>query len=316
MYYVNHKDFENLSIQWDETIGEIEKAVSCLERNDFAQPIKPYLRFGDSKNRIIAMPAYVGGEIESAGIKWIASFPDNLHRSVPRASSVTVLNDTKTGVVQAIFNTPMVSIIRTASVSGYLLKKYIAFAPKKKYRIGVIGGGPIGQHHVKMVQSLLDGKIASILLYDNRMVQLDDPTVCSCDSWQEVYRDSDILITCTSSLDRYIDLPSSEDKLILDVSLRDFSSLALESFSKPFIVDNWEEVNRENTDIEYYYKQGKICKKDSISLCDIYRKGLDAFFAQHSCIFFAPMGMGVFDIAIATYYYRKAIIKKIGIALE
>lgn len=52
----------------------------CLANNEFAQPIKPYLRYNNLKNRIIAMPAYAGGECDMAGIKWIASYPDNINQ--------------------------------------------------------------------------------------------------------------------------------------------------------------------------------------------------------------------------------------------
>lgn len=141
MRYFNEKDFANFPFSWDETINEIGKAISYIDKKDYSQPIKPYLRFKDNSNRIIAMPAYIGGNIDIAGIKWIASFPDNIKAGIPRASSVTVLNDTNTGVPIAIFNTAMVSIIRTASVSGYLLQKYKEYNPLPKYNIGIIGFG-------------------------------------------------------------------------------------------------------------------------------------------------------------------------------
>ena len=150
MLYLNNEDFSKISISWNETIGVIERALFCISKGDYSQPLKPYLRFKKDENRIIAMPAYVGGDIEAAGIKWIASFPKNIEKNIPRASSVTVLNDTNTGEVLAAFNSPMISIIRTASVSGYLIKKYLEFCDSNRFAIGIIGGGPIGQHHIKM----------------------------------------------------------------------------------------------------------------------------------------------------------------------
>lgn len=316
MLYLNDNDFLKFSISWDETIKEINKAVACIGQKDYSQPMKPYLRFKDNSNRIIAMPAYVGGNIDMAGIKWIASFPNNIKKSIPRASSVTVLNDTNTGIPLAIFNTAMVSIIRTASVSGYLLQEYNSFKQQLKYCIGIVGFGPIGQHHLKMCKSVLKNHIDKIYLYDKCEINISDELVTVCNSWKDVYEKSDIFITCTSSLERYIDLPALNNKLILDVSLRDFKEEALNSFAKPFIVDDWDEVNRENTDIEYYTKIGGIDKNNSITLCDIQNKKLNTFFNKSDNIFFAPMGMGVFDISIANYYYKYAIKNNIGTILE
>ena len=308
--------FSKISISWDDTIAEISKAIDCISQEDYSQPTKPYLRFKDRVNHIIAMPAYVGGNIDMAGIKWIASFPKNIEQDIPRASSVTVFNDTNTGIPVAIFNMAMISIIRTASVSGYLLKKYSAFKQMSKYNIGIIGFRPIGQHHLKMCKAVLKDQVGKIFLYDKREISITDEMVTVSDSWQNVYNKADIYIACTSSFERYIDSPASSNKLLLDVSLRDFKEEALNSFTKPFIVDDWDEVNRENTDIEYYATIGGINKDESITLCDAQNRQLNAFFNKNDNIYFALMGMGVFDISIANNYYNYALANKIGIKLD
>lgn len=316
MLYLNNEDFSKISISWNETIGVIERALFCISKGDYSQPLKPYLRFKKDENRIIAMPAYVGGDIEAAGIKWIASFPKNIEKNIPRASSVTVLNDTNTGEVLAAFNSPMISIIRTASVSGYLIKKYLEFCDSNRFAIGIIGGGPIGQHHIKMCKEIMNNKITKIYFYDRKKIDIPDGEISVCDSWQEVYEKADIFITCTSSQTRYIDIPINKRKLILDISLRDFKKEAMKSFSRPFIVDDWEEVNRENTDIEYFAKIGDIRKENSITLCDIINSNLSVYYNEKDTIFFAPMGMGVFDVSIADYYYKFAQNNNIGVVLQ
>lgn len=39
--------------------------------------------------RINAMPSYIAGEFDMAGIKWIGSGPQNYKQGLPRASPVT-----------------------------------------------------------------------------------------------------------------------------------------------------------------------------------------------------------------------------------
>src|SRR5580658_4185064 len=113
MKLLDESGIRAIGTDWNKTVDIIQEAVRCLEVNDFSQPVKPYLRYRNRKNRIIAMPAFVGGRINKAGIKWIASFPDNIHKGFPRAHSVVILNDADTGEPVCIICTPLLSIIRT-----------------------------------------------------------------------------------------------------------------------------------------------------------------------------------------------------------
>ena len=109
MLYLNEKDLTKIGQNWNATIDNIELAVQCLDKKDYVQPVKPYLRYRDLTNRIIALIAFVGGKINLAGIKWIASFPDNINHGLPRAHSVVILNDADTGAPVGIINTALLS---------------------------------------------------------------------------------------------------------------------------------------------------------------------------------------------------------------
>jgi ornithine cyclodeaminase len=47
--------------------------------------------------RIMAMPRYVGGEVDVAGLKWIPSVLGNPARELPRANALVLLSDPSTG---------------------------------------------------------------------------------------------------------------------------------------------------------------------------------------------------------------------------
>jgi len=174
MLYLNENDILKIGMNWDETIDIIDKTVHCLNNNDFVQPIKPYLRYRDLTNRIIALIAFVGGDIDLAGIKWIASFPDNINHGLPRAHSVVILNHADTGVPLCTINTALLSIIRTTSVSGLMIRYFLKARPMDNINVAIIGWGPIGQHHFKMCTDILNDKIANIYLYDLREINLDE----------------------------------------------------------------------------------------------------------------------------------------------
>lgn len=318
MLYLDNENMKEMGIDWDRTISVIEETVKCLYWNEVAQPIKPYLRYKEPQNRIIAMPAYVGGKVDRAGIKWIASFPDNIHKGIPRAHSVTILNEADSGVPISITNTAMLSIIRTASVSGLIIKYYKKYRELKNITIGIIGWGPIGQYHLDMCMNLLGDSISKIYIYDIKGVDnINLPAkqmkkIVVADNWQEVYLNSNIFITCTASKDRYIDIKPSEGSLLLNISLRDYKKEIFPFIKESIIVDDWEEVCRENTDIEMFHKECGLNRDLSISIKEIVCEEGMKNFSRDIPILFNPMGMAVFDIAIASYYYDLAVENNIG----
>src|SRR5437868_6909463 len=124
MLYLNEQDIANLTPPWKLAIEIIEQAVEVWSKGDYAQPTKPYLRYNNLENRHIAMPAFLGGAFQTAGLKWIASFPKNIEQKIPRAHSLTILNNSNTGKPSAIINSSLISGIRTAAVSGLLIRLF------------------------------------------------------------------------------------------------------------------------------------------------------------------------------------------------
>lgn len=318
MLYLNEKHIRQLGIDWNESIDVITKAVECLKEKDYSQPIKPYLRFRDLDNRIIAMPAFVGKEFNMAGIKWIASFPKNIEKNIPRAHSVIILNSSATGEIVAIINTPLLSVIRTVSVSGLVLKQFDKIRPLKNFNLGIAGWGPIGQNHFDMVTEILGNKISKIYLYDLRKIDkssingsLRDKVIIA-KNWEESYCDADVFIACTTSKIRYIDKEPKKESLLLNISLRDFKTSMYDHVKKNIIVDNWNEVCRENTDVEMFHNEKGLQEKDTLSIIDAISVDFSKKIHPKDAVMFNPMGMAVFDIAIGVYYFKKAQERKMG----
>lgn len=322
MLYLNSEDIKNIGTKWGENVNLIEETVKLLETDFVDQPIKPYLSFSEQQNRIIAMPARIDAKSPTAGIKWIASFPNNHEFNKPRAHSITILNSITTGEPLAIINGAIISAIRTASVSGLMIKKYIESRKNKKVKLGIIGFGQIGKMHLEMAKDLLKDMLDEVKIYDIKIQ--DDKNISEdiagitkfCDSWEEVYETSDIFITCTVSNQGYINKEPKRGSLILNVSLRDFKPNIL-NFSPLIVVDKWEEVCRANTDIERMKIEKNLIKDDTYSLVEIIELDILKEQVEEKVIMFNPMGMASFDIAIAEKYFRKALeINDIGIQLE
>jgi 2,3-diaminopropionate biosynthesis protein SbnB len=318
MIFLNEKDIQLLGINWQKCINIIENAVNCININDFAQPVKPYLRYRNPNNRIIAMPAFIGGDFNTAGIKWIASFPDNINKGMLRANSVTILNNADTGEVISVINTALLSVIRTASVSGLIIKCFNKIRPLKDISIGIIGFGPIGQNHLKMCMDMFGKYISKVFLYDIKPIDL---TLFECNGkdkiiiakdWQEAFSTADIVITCTVSGAPYINKKPKDASLQLNVSLRDYTVEFYDYVKDSIIVDDWDEVCRENTDIERFYKEKGLQKENVNTIVDIVCGDALSNINPKNPIMFNPMGMAVFDMAVGSYYLQLAQEQNVG----
>jgi ornithine cyclodeaminase len=279
-------------------------------QKEYAQPVKPYLRYRDLKNRIIAMPAFVGGQINMSGIKWIASFPDNIKKGLPRAHCVVILNKVDTGEPIAILNSGLISAIRTASVSGFVVKKFLDNRDRQDITLGIVGFGPIGQHHLAMATAVLGDRCSKIILHDLNGVDRAllsnavSAKVEVVDSWHEAYEVADIFITCTVSKDRYIDRKPKPGSLHLNVSLRDYTPDVYPWFKDAMIVDDWEEICREDTDIERFHLEKSLREDDVWVINDLLKTDWISSVEHSQAVMFNPMGMAIFDIAIAQLFMR------------
>lgn len=322
MIYLSEDDIKTLPFTWDETVKVITNSVDSIRSNDFVQPVKKYLRYIDLKNRIIAMPAYIGGSTLRSGLKWIASFPDNITKGISRAHSVIILNQYDNGVPICIINSGSISSIRTASVSGFMIQHFLKHRPLDKVKVGMTGLGPIGQYHLSMCHDILQDKLTELKVYDLKKIDLSNlpedlrAKITIADSWEDAYSDADIFMTCTVAKSRYIDKKPKPGSLHLNVSLRDYMPAVFPWFKGAMIVDSWEEVCRENTDIERFHLEHGLEKQGVNYMPDFLTGDFLNSLPADQAVMFNPMGMAVFDISVADYFFKLAEQHQKGVMLD
>ncbi|MDR2132693.1 MAG: ornithine cyclodeaminase, partial [Clostridiales Family XIII bacterium] len=103
-----------------------------------AHPKFPNMPKDGPDRRFMAMPAYLGGEFDLAGMKWYGSNIENKKKGLPRSILMLMLNDKDTGAPLALVSANILSAYRTGAVPGVGFKY---FAPKDAKTCGIIGPG-------------------------------------------------------------------------------------------------------------------------------------------------------------------------------
>ncbi len=124
-------------------VDVIERAFRVKAEGQVFMPPKVMITWSDEPGteekhgRIMAMPAYVGGEFDVAGLKWIPSVPDNpARRGLPRANALVLLSDRESGLPLAVMDGTVVSAMRTGAVTGVAVRHLAAGDERRACLLG------------------------------------------------------------------------------------------------------------------------------------------------------------------------------------
>jgi ornithine cyclodeaminase/alanine dehydrogenase len=123
-------------------------------------PPKPGIHPGQGDNFIHAMPAYIPA-LKSAGIKWVAGFPENHKLGLPYITGLVILNDVETGLPLAVMDCVWITAMRTAAATA-LSAKYLA-RPESAVA-GMLGCGVQGRTNIEALNVLFPLK--KVMAYD------------------------------------------------------------------------------------------------------------------------------------------------------
>lgn len=305
-------------------VDAIEQALMMHARREFVQPLKPYLRWAGASHiadRIIAMPAYLGGDTPIAGMKWIGSRHENYKQwGLERASGVIILNDTQTNYPIAIMEAGLISGMRTAAVTA-IAARYLARAGFEQ--LACIGCGAIARMQlITMLEQF--PSITTVSVFDvnelsaRKMVQalkslFADINFIVQTSAENAIRSSESIITCTVVDQPYIPyqwLPKG--CFISNVSIMDVHKDVFLKADK-VVVDDWEQCNREKKIINQLVEEGSFNReKLHAELGEIVIGKKTGRETDDEIILLNPMGMAIEDIACAQMLYKQAAAQQVG----
>lgn len=288
-------------------LDAVQKAYETHSRGASSLPHSSFLRFPDSdKDRIICLPAYLGDDYQLAGVKWIASMPDNVARGMERASAVIILNDRASGRPTAVVEGSIISKQRTAA-SAALASKVLA--PGEPEAIGFVGCGPINTTIAQFLATVWPN-VSRLMAFDLDPARAEVFGVAlleqqpSADfrvaaTLEEMLGECPMVAFGTTAITPYLDNLDAcpAGATILHVSLRDLKAGAI--LSNHNIVDDLDHVNRAATSIHLASEQEGHTDFVHSSLGDILLGNANLPERDDRKLIFSPFGLGVLDLAVA-----------------
>lgn len=289
-------------------LEEVRRAYVAHAAGESSLPHSLFLRFpGDERNRIIALPAYLGGGFSVAGLKWVSSFPDNVAAGMERASAVVILNSTTTGRPVAILEGSLISAKRTAASAA--LAAGVLSADESLTRAAFFGCGLINFEVARFLRVVFP-RLAHLTLYDIdagrasrfgekcRAVFGGVEVSVAADAASLLASAPLVSFATTAGRPHVTDLsPCAPGAVLLHVSLRDLSPeviLAAEN-----VVDDVDHVCRAQTSV--HLAEQLVGNRDFIgaSLGDLLRGAAERRRDPVRVTVFSPFGLGVLDLAVS-----------------
>jgi N-[(2S)-2-amino-2-carboxyethyl]-L-glutamate dehydrogenase len=282
-----------------------------------------FLRFPERAGcRIIGLPASIGASVNTSGIKWIASYPENVREGLPRASAVLILNRTDNGYPYACLESSIISAARTAA-SAVLAARVLARSPGRIGRLGIVGAGFIARY---VYRFLLHDRwdIGAVSLFDtnpreserfcNSVLERDrHGDVCIESAADDLLRRSDLILFATTAGTPYVHAPFFEHApVVLHLSLRDLAPELIVQAQN--VVDDLDHVMNAGTSLHLAQQATGGRAFVSATLAEVIT-GERTLDRRRESVF-SPFGLGVLDLAVGKWIYEMAVREGATVALD
>ncbi|MET7640378.1 2,3-diaminopropionate biosynthesis protein SbnB [Streptomyces sp. NPDC005438] len=294
-------------------VDAVRETYLTHEAGDSVNPDSYFLRFPEKPDaRIIALPAYLGGETNVAGIKWIGSFPANIEQGIPRASATLLLNDYATGYPFAVLEASQISAARTAA-SAVLAAEQLT-GGRSAGRITVVGAGIIARNILEFFHSQ-EWQVDELVVHDLKLeyaealashatseLGMKSRTV---DGLKEAIDGADVVVFATVAGEPYVTEPDAfaPGQVVLNISLRDIAPEIVHGAYN--IVDDVEHCMKANT--SPHLAEQKYGNRDFVTGTLAQHIRGDITTGTDKPVIFSPFGLGVLDLAVGAFVYQSAL---------
>jgi len=304
------------------TIDVVREAFRLQAAGETRLPSKPTIRWSDAldseerEGRIMAMPAYVGGGMDVAGLKWIPSVPDNAARGLPRGIGLIVLTDRATGLPLAVMDGTVVSAMRTGAVTGLCCT---LLAREGAEVAALLGAGVQARTQLLGLRASLPeltevrvwdiaaGRAASFCEEADAAAGGDGPAVVPVEDPEAACRGADVVVPVTMAREPYV--PAAwigPGTLFVSISSLD-PTIELIEASDVLVCDVWDhETEHESRPFARALAAGAVRREDVVEVGDLVAGTGEGRTSQDQRVFVSPVGLAIEDVAAAHRVYLRA----------
>lgn len=321
--FLSNKDMADLGAgDMPAVLHDVERAYILTEQGDVLVPGKCVMRWGQTPEdeniygRINAMPGYLGGEYNMAGIKWIGSGPMNYKKNLPRASVTIILNDPETKLPVCVADGTEVSAKRTGASGGVAMK---LLSRQDAAIITICGAGAQGRTQLEAAL-LVRPAIKKVYVYDIRMessqrfadeakAKYPGISVIPVETPEQAICESDITVCVTLANEPIVHSEwLKKGALLMNMADHEVTYDCVRKADK-IVVDNWDTIKHRMVSTVAMMWQDGIIKDEDISaqLGEVLTGSKPGRENDDQIIYFNAVGTGILDLAVATRCYRKAV---------
>jgi N-[(2S)-2-amino-2-carboxyethyl]-L-glutamate dehydrogenase len=313
-------------------VDVIERAFRVKARGEVRMPPKVMITWADEPGteekhgRIMAMPAYVGGEFDVAGLKWIPSVPDNPSRNgLPRANALVLLTDRATGLPLAVMDGTVVSAMRTGAVTGVAVRH---LARPDAQTACLLGAGVLAHTQLDALRAVLPG-LCQVRVFDparerctrfcERARAVAGIDVRPAESAEAAVRGAHVVVPATMAVD-----PSFErgwidpGATVVLVSSLD-APVDLHAVTDLLVVDDWEHESTHPGRYAQRLVAAGVLPADgsaAVELADVVTGRHPGRTEPGDRIVVTPVGLAMDDVAAAWYVLQGARSRGLGTSLR
>jgi ornithine cyclodeaminase/alanine dehydrogenase-like protein (mu-crystallin family) len=314
-------------LDMDGTLAIVEEALRLHAKGEAIAPKKSSILWSDDLDsderlgRVMAMPAYVGGDLDVVGMKWIPSVPDNATRGLPRGIGMVLLSDRETGLPIAVLDGTVVSAMRTGAIGGIAAR---ALANPSSSVATLLGAGVQARTQLMALERTLAleevrvhdvaaGRAAEFCERERRegfrLTPVDDPA--------EACAGSAVVVAATMADEPFVP-PDWLDPGSVFISISSLDpTLELIAACDVWVTDVWEhETGHHSRPFARALAAGIVTREQVVQLGDLLVGNVSGRTAQDQRIFVSPVGVGIEDVAEAWRVVRRAQELGIGTPLQ